>query len=100
MQDISYLKFIIALLLVLGLLYFCLWVLKRFGIGQAIITDKKHNKNLSLLEVLPLDGRRKLMRIQDDKQEHLILTGPHNDLIISSKTAQNNNGAQTKKTLD
>lgn len=100
MTEISYLKFILALLIVLGLLYGCLWILKRFGIGQAVITKKTREKNLSLLEVLPLDGRRKLMRIKDGEQEHLILTSPNNDLAISTKPLQKNDGEIEEKAIN
>ncbi len=100
MAEISYLKFIFALLIVLGLLYGCLWVLKRFGIGQAIVTQKKREKQLSLLEVLPLDGRRKLMRIREGDNEHLILNGPNNDLHISTKPHQKNDGEAEENGLN
>ena len=47
---------------------------------------KGSGRRLGVLEVLPLDGRRKLVLLRCDAQEHLLLLnqGPSPDLVVSS----------------
>jgi flagellar protein FliO/FliZ len=41
-------------------------------------------KRLSVLEVLPIDGKRRLVLLRRDAAEHLVLLGIGGDLLIES----------------
>lgn len=80
-QD--YLKFFFALMLVLSLMGGLAFVLKRLGYGQTGIISPK-NKRLKIVEVLPIDARRKVMIIQRDDTQHLVVLGPSGETIVET----------------
>lgn len=89
MFDImTFATFILSLLLVIGMMYGAVYLLKKFGIGTGPATlsgfDKQKRK-LELLEILPIDTKRRLVRVKAGDKEHLILTSPSNDLLIDSE---------------
>ena len=80
-QD--YLKFFAALIFVLSLMGGLAFVLKRLGLGQAgMISPSK--KRLKIVEILPLDGRRKAVIIQRDDTQHLVLLGPSGETVVET----------------
>lgn len=80
-QD--YLKFFAALVLVLSLMGGLAFILKRFGFGQSGMISPK-NKRLKILEILPLDARRKAMIIQRDDTQHLVILGSSGETIVET----------------
>ena len=79
LQEITY--FLAALLFVLALMGGLSLLLKKLGIaGPAMITPAK--RRLKVIENMPLDARRRVVLIERDNQQHLILLGQHNDLVI------------------
>ncbi|MCS5596364.1 MAG: flagellar biosynthetic protein FliO [Alphaproteobacteria bacterium] len=79
LQEITY--FLAALLFVLALMGGLALLLKKLGIaGPAMITPAK--RRLKVIENMPLDARRRVVLIERDNQQHLILLGQHNDLVI------------------
>jgi len=80
-QD--YLKFLAALVLVLSLMGGLAFVLKRLGYGQMSMISPK-NKRLKIVEVLPLDARRKAMIIERDDAQHLVLLGTSSETVIET----------------
>ncbi len=84
MESLDYSRFIISLVVVLAGLYFVLLLIKRFGIANAHHGLAKDDKQISILETKAVDGKRRLMRVQNGVDEHLILTGGGQDLLISS----------------
>lgn len=80
-QD--YFKFFAALVFVLSLMGGLAYVLKRLGLGQAgMISPSK--KRLKIIEILPLDARRKAVIIQRDEAQHLVLLGPSGETIVET----------------
>lgn len=80
-QD--YLKFFAALVLVLSLMGGLAFLLKRLGWGQTgMISPNK--KRLKIVEILPLDARRKAVIIQRDDTQHLVLLGPSSETVIET----------------
>ena len=77
----DYLQFVLALALVLGLIAVLAFAAKRFGLGPVVTAKSKHRR-LSLAEVLAVDGKRRLVLIRRDDEEHLVLLGPTADLLI------------------
>jgi flagellar protein FliO/FliZ len=77
----DYLQFVLALALVLGLIAVLTFAAKRFGLGPVVTARSKHRR-LSLAEVLAVDGKRRLVLLRRDDEEHLVLLGPTADLLI------------------
>lgn len=83
MTLIDYLKFIAALIFVLGLMGGLALLLKRLGLGSASMlpADKRR---LKVLEILPLDARRKAVLLRRDDAEHLVIFGPTGETVIET----------------
>lgn len=80
MEFDSYLRFILALLLVLGLIAILAWILRRFGFGGALRADNR--RRLQVLETTALGPRHRLVLIRRDQVEHLLLLGPQGDVVV------------------
>lgn len=80
------LRFVLAFALVIGLIMLLAAALKKWGGGQASL-GRGRDKRLSVLEVTPLDPRRRLVLIRRDDQEHLLLIGGANDVVIETGIA-------------
>ena len=79
----TYLRFLIALVLVVAMIGALAWVMRRFGWASRFVAPSG-KKRLAVLEVLPIDGRRRLVLLRRDAAEHLILLGHDGDLLIES----------------
>jgi len=63
-------------------------VLKRLGLaGTSLLPNGR--RRLKIVEVLPLDARRKLLIIRKDDKEHLIVLGPTGETVVESAAALN-----------
>ena len=78
-----YVRFVLAFCSVLGLIALVAWFAKRYGIA-GIKPPSRRQRRLSLLENLPLDGRRRLVLVRRDDKDHLLLIGGGTDLLIES----------------
>ncbi|MBL8669783.1 MAG: flagellar biosynthetic protein FliO [Alphaproteobacteria bacterium] len=87
MEPVSYLRFALALLVVLGLLALLAWALRRFGPGAGLTARLGRARRLSLIEVLPLDSRHRLALVRRDGKEHLLLLGAQDSLVVESGIA-------------
>ena len=77
----TYWRFLLALLFVVALIAGCAWVARRFGFATRF-GAAAGKRRLAIVEVLPLDGRLRLVLLRRDNAEHLVLLGLHNDLVI------------------
>jgi flagellar protein FliO/FliZ len=75
-----YLRFALALILVLGLITLLAWVLRRFGMGMKL----QKGRRLSVVEVQALGPRHRLILLRRDQVEHLVLVGPHSETVIEN----------------
>ncbi|MBC7907447.1 MAG: flagellar biosynthetic protein FliO [Rhodospirillaceae bacterium] len=87
MEGPVYLRFIVSLVLVLGLLLAVLWALRRFGVG-GMVARPSARRRLSVVETMALDGRRRLVLIKRDDCEHLLMIGGPNDMVIERGNAR------------
>ncbi len=89
MEFGGYLRFLLALVFVLGLIGLVATLARRFGLGfpTAALKGSK-NRRLSVVEVTPVDGRRRLVLVRRDNTEHLILLSPSSELLIESGIAR------------
>jgi flagellar protein FliO/FliZ len=83
MDGGNYLRFILALGLVLGLLALATVVLRRTGLAPKL----GRGRRLSLLEALPLGPRHRLILVRRDNVEHLLLIGPQGDVVVETGIA-------------
>jgi flagellar protein FliO/FliZ len=79
----TYLRFLIALIFVVAMIGALAWVVRRFGWANRFVAPAG-KKRLSVLEVLPIDGKRRLVLLRRDSAEHLVLLGIAGDILIES----------------
>lgn len=75
-----YLRFVLALLLVLGLIAILAWALRRFGFGGVLQISR--SRRIQLIEACTLGPRHRLVLIRRDNMEHLLLLSPQGDQVI------------------
>ena len=95
MEAVDPFRFIFAFLFVTGLIAGCGFMLKRYSrtetgafflsqrFGQTGITSSEKAR-LSVIEIRPLDSKRKLVLVRRDKVEHLLLLADNRELVIES----------------
>lgn len=77
----TYWRFVLALIFVVALIGACAWVARKLGLGGRLITTGGRRR-LAVVEVLPLDSKRRLVLLKRDGVEHLLLLGLQNDVVI------------------
>ena len=93
MEFSSYIRFLLALIFVIGLIGAFAVIARRMGFGFPNIAIKKSaNRRLLVEEVIPIDGRRRIVLIKRDNTEHLILLSSNNEIIIENNI--NTSGAK------
>ncbi len=80
MEFDTYLRFALALILVLGLIALLAWVLRRFGTGVKL----QRGRRLGIVEVQALGPRHRLILLRRDQVEHLVIVGPHSETVIEN----------------
>jgi flagellar protein FliO/FliZ len=81
----SALRYIISLTFVIALVGLFAWLLRRFGPpGRLKLAGRRR---LAIVEIAPLDARRRVVLLRRDDTEHLILLGPTQDLVIETGIA-------------
>lgn len=79
--DIYY-RFVFALALVVGLIVVVAFVARRLGLGGRLAATGGRKRRLAIVEVLPLDAKRRLVLVRRDAVEHLVLIGPESDVVV------------------
>ncbi|HYH39513.1 MAG TPA: flagellar biosynthetic protein FliO [Azospirillum sp.] len=77
----TYFRFSLALVFVIALFFVLTLLLRRFGFGNAAATPRRQRR-VSVVEIAPLDAKRRLVLVRRDEVEHLILLGSNGDLVI------------------
>jgi len=81
----DYVKFILALLFVLSLIGLLATVLRRLGIGTPHTPFKRaEDKRLGLVEVMPIDPKRRLVLLRRDGVEHLVILGATGETLVET----------------
>lgn len=81
MDGESYLRFVLALVLVIGLILALSWAVRRFGLGGAVPRNRGPRR-LAVIEVTALDAKRRLVLVRRDGTEHLLLVGGTVDQVV------------------
>lgn len=82
MEPVQYLKYLVGLVLVLGLIALIALLARRFGMVPRAKRDPHAPKRLAITEVIAIDAKRRLVLVQRDDCEHLLLLGPERDLVV------------------
>ena len=83
MVATDYLRFLLALAAVIGMIALFAWCARRFRLGGFAATAVNSGR-LAVIETLPVDGRQRLVLIRRDDHEHLLLLGQERSLVIES----------------
>lgn len=83
----TYLRFLLVLIFVLALIGVLAWAAKRLGLMGRLTPTTGRSRRLSIVEVLPLDARHKLVLLRRDQVEHLVLMGQGDNLMIERGVA-------------
>ncbi|MAU42091.1 MAG: hypothetical protein CMF31_10785 [Kordiimonas sp.] len=84
MSTSNLLQMLIALLVVLALIGLLALLARRLGFTAQTTIGKagSDKRRLHIVEVLPVDAKRRLVLLRCDQKEHLIMLGAERDLLI------------------
>ena len=106
-MDLDYVRFLLALVFVIGLIGLLAWLARRMGFGAVRLSPafrgkgRDDRRRLAVVEVTNVDARRRLVLIRRDDTEHLVLLGVNQDLLIDSGIKPpNRGGASFEDALD
>lgn len=80
----QFLRLLIALGIVLGLMGGLAFLLKKLGLADKNICVRGAKRRLKIVESLPLDARRRLVIFQCDERQHLVILGINGETLIDS----------------
>ena len=89
-MDLDYVRFLLALILVIGLIGLLALLARRMGFGAVRLSpafrgkSRDDRRRLAVVEVANVDARRRLVLIRRDDTEHLVLLGVNRDLLVES----------------
>lgn len=86
MDLASYGQFILALAVVLALIGLLALGARRLGFGPRMAA-RGGQRRLAIVEVLPLDAKRRLVLVRRDGAEHLLLLGAMQDTVVETGIA-------------
>ena len=84
MELESYFRFGLALIFVLALIGVLAVAARRFGLGFPTPARTGKKGRLSVVEVLSVDAKRRLVLLRRDAKEHLVLLGVAGDVVIET----------------
>jgi flagellar protein FliO/FliZ len=82
MEFEGYIRFFLALIFVLALIGVLTAVARRFGFGYRKAVKGSKGRRLSIVEVMPVDAKRRLVLLRRDSTDHLVLLGSGPDLLL------------------
>ena len=86
MDLAGYTQTILALIFVLALIGALTAVARRFGFGYRRASTGGARR-LSIVEIMPVDAKRRLVLLRRDDHEHLVLLGAASELLIEGPIA-------------
>jgi len=87
MEPPDILRFIFALIFVIALIIGLTIILRKFN-GFSFPNLKGGKRRLGIVEILPIDTRRKLVLLKKDEREFLVLIGGTTDLVVEALDAK------------
>ena len=83
MEMTSYLQAAGGLIFVLGLIALAAFFARKLGLASS--GRWRDDKRLQIVETMALDPKRRVLLIQCDATEHLVLLGPSTETVLSSR---------------
>lgn len=82
----QYLQALLALLFVIGLITLISVVMRKFSLDSLLVKKdgEVKKKNLAIVEILPLDTKRRLVLVKNGNKKHLLLLGINGDVVVES----------------
>ncbi|MEZ5669592.1 MAG: flagellar biosynthetic protein FliO [Alphaproteobacteria bacterium] len=91
----DYLRFVLALAFVLGLIAVCAWLFRRYARGGGMPRRTTGGRRrLAVVEAIALDTRRKLVLVRRDDREHLIIIGQQSETVVETGIALDRDAAE------
>lgn len=84
MEAVDLLRFLISLLFVLALMGGLWLFLRKLGLNGPMPLTPAARRRLKIVEILPLDPRRKAIILRKDDKEHLVILGPTGETVVES----------------
>jgi flagellar protein FliO/FliZ len=97
-ETISWARIILAFAVVFTLLVglgFVLKFVKERGLKMPGM-DSRTPRRLQVIETLPLDIKRRLVIVRCDDNEHLLLLGPDQDIVVETRLNENQPSSRLK----
>ena len=63
------------------------WGARRFGFLRGTVRAANGKRRIEIVEIAPIDSKRKLMLVRRDQTEHLILLGTTGDVVVETGIA-------------
>lgn len=94
-----YLRFLLSLGTVLGLIIVCAWALKAFRDRSWGWPRGTASKRLEIVETLVLDPKRRLMVVRKDREEYFLLLGANGETQLdnSKRSLKSITGSQPQR---
>ena len=91
------LRFIAAFILLMSLMGGLALIMKRINARMPAAGGRK--KRLQIMDILPLDGRRKAILLRRDDREHLVILGASGETLVESdiESKQDKDNVETLK---
>ncbi len=86
MDSAEYMQAVLALIFVLALIGGLTVVARRFGFGYRRVS-RGGARRLSIVEIMPVDAKRRLVLLRRDDHEHLVLLGATSELLVEGPIA-------------
>ena len=87
MEVSDYLRFVFALIFVLALIGLVSWAVRRFNVGERLLSPRRQGRRLRIMETATVDSKRRLVLVRSDDREHLLLIGGASDVVVESGRA-------------
>ncbi|MQX35228.1 flagellar biosynthetic protein FliO [Roseospira navarrensis] len=88
MELDTYTRFVLALLIVLGLIFLVAALVRRYGpMSGPARGGRTGRRRLQVVEAIMVDPRRRLLLVRRDDREHLLLIGGTTDLVVEAGIA-------------
>lgn len=79
---VQFMKFAAALVFVLALMGGLALALRRFGLNRPMAAGNR--RRLKIVEVLPIDSRRRAVLLRRDGREHLVILGANGETVVET----------------
>ena len=86
MEFVTVARFVLALLVVVGLIVGLAWLLRKYGHGRLMQAGARGR--IGIVEVTGLDARRRLVLLRRDDVEHLVILGPTGETVVERGIAR------------